>query len=412
MSGFAAMSAAQTPAPVSPPLRSTVQPVGCFPFLVFVLTLVGAAGALVMRTDMFLPGETAGRTVIEIMGSPAPEQMSAHGVRILSEEVQMRAFANINATRRPGVKVLADVKGPFIMITAYPEGMQTNGIDDAAAGIALARGVAMAYEEDLQNVYLGALNRTDQAIEAHINVKMAETEKARLNWMDVMKKHGVIAEGTPPADEVMGREIAARMAKARLEVALLSQRDVLLREQDIDKVAAAVIAGWSGPRKLISDCQFYLRQKANAVAAGAPAEAATNFQNARKDLAAELNDNRNETDTELHALQAEISSLASAAQDLDLAAWNRLNRRSETEAAKVIYDAQKSQLNSLREEQMQRRVKDSVVQMHTRVIEPAVALELPARWARKAVRYVTYGGGVLLGALFIGALAWRIRRRA
>jgi hypothetical protein len=365
-----------------------------------------------MRTDLFLPTETAGRTVIEILGSPTPEQMTAHGVRILSEEVQKQAFAKINATRRPSVKLTADVKGPFIMITAFPAGIQTSGIDDGAAGSALAAAVAQAYEEDLVSVNQGAANRTNQAIEAHIHVKMSETEKARLYWMDLLNKYGSVAEGSPSADEATSREIVSRIAKARLEIALLRHRAAILKEQDIDKVSAAIIDGWSGPRKLISDCQFYLKQKAAGTAAGAPTEAVTNFQNARKDLTGELNDTRVEIDTEMRGLQGEINSLVSAAKEFDGIVMSRLGGRAETDAAKVIYDAQKSQLNSLREEKMQRAVKDSVVQVHTRVIEPALAVELPARWARKAARYATYGSGVLLAALFIGAIAVRLRRRA
>lgn len=412
MSGFTLMSA-PTPASAQSSSPSPLQPIGCFPFLVFVLILVGAAGALVMRTDLFLPTETAGRTVIEIMGSPTPEQMTAHGVRILSEEVQKQAFARINATRRPGVRVSADVKGPFIMLTAYPEGMQIPGsLDDAAAASGLVAAVAQAYDQDLLDVNLGAMRRTNQAIEAHIASKMAETEKARLEWMDLLKKYGAVAEGSPSADEASSRDLASRIAKAKTEIALLRHRATMLKEQDIDKVSAAIIDGWSGSRKLISDCQFYLKQKAAGTAPGAAAEAVTNFQNARKDLTGELNDVRAEIDTEMRGLQGEINSFTAAQQEFDDAVFSRLGRRSQTDAAKVIYDAQKTQLNSLREEMRQRAVKDSVVQVNTRVIEPATAVELPARWARKAARYATYGSGVLLGALFIGAIVMRLRRRA
>jgi hypothetical protein len=349
-----------------------------------------------------LPKERAGRTVLEIMGTPDKQQMKAHVTRILSGDILKRAFASAKGVEQLRENVEVSAQGPFITITAYASDMKEAG---------LAAAVANSYDEDLRGQDEGVHRRANQAIEAFINIKGGETETARLNWMEIMKKYQLTADGRSLADETAASEMTSRLAKAKADLVPVTQRVAALKERDTDKVAAAILASPSADAALKGKCQEYFDLKATASVGGAPPEAAANLKTTRERLNSRIDSYRTQSEMEVQALRTQISSYDAAVQELDKAAFSRLNRRSEMDQAKMTYDSQKAMLNRLKDEAMERRVKESVVQMRSRVIEEAAAVEVPSRFARRVTRFTVIGCAVLLAALLVSSFAGRCCRR-
>jgi hypothetical protein len=332
--------------------------VGCLPAVVFLLALACGAGLFVLRSEL-LPKEDAGRTVIEIMDAPTAAEMKAHVRRITSGEVLKLGLKNLNPPNQlelPGVweerlnrltdNVVASAKGPFITITAF-------GSQHPPA--ALAHDVAQAYSEFLKDAIEQDRRRYNQALVAHINLGIAETEKARLEWIDLSRKHAVAPDGKAQGEAAYEKELASRLAKARADLVMLEARIGTLKDDDPNKTAAV---------------------------------------------------------TEVQTLRAVIEQLKSAAAQAVTDSIAAEYRRAEADYAKANYDRQRHHLEGMRNDDIKRRLKESVVLMPTRIVEEAAPVQAPDRRIRKNVKAGMVVSGVLMAAFLLAALASRLARRS
>jgi hypothetical protein len=325
--------------------------------MVFLLALACGAGLFVLRSDL-LPKKDAGRAVIEIMDSPTAAEMKAHVRRITSAEVLKLALKNPNPANQlepPGVpeervnllteNVAASANGPFITITVY-------GSEQSPA--AMAEAVARAYSAYLIETVNEDRRRYHQALIANINLAVAETEKARLEWMDLAKKHGAAPDGKAHSEAAVEKELASRLAKARADLVMIEARTGLLKEDDPNKSAAV---------------------------------------------------------TEVETMRAVIEQLKSAAARAVTDSIAAEYRRAEADNAKANYDRQRQHLEGMRTDDIKRKLKESVVLMPTRIVEEAAPVQAPDRRIRKHVQAGVVVAGALMAAFLLAALASRLVRR-
>jgi len=327
------------------------------PFLVFLLTLAAAGGWLVLRADL-LPKETAGRTVIEIAGNPGAGEMKVHVDRIQSGVVLAKAAKNLGTGAksarsaehvaewlRRSIEVKAD--GPFLTVIAFTRDYSPPE---------LAHAVAMAYDEDLREQVFNGRKRESQAREAHLTLLEADAEKARLEWMEMMKKLAVTPDGRDLANEASLRELAGRIAKD--EVAILSDEASLAVHQKDD-----------------------------------PPE------------------NKAEIQKDLDRQRESLQMLEKAFADLESRARQRLIQQSEVDHARTAYERLTKALNQLKEESIGRRIKESVVLAPVRVVEEAATVKVPDRQVKRTVRFAVFGSMALLAAFLLSALTAKLCRR-
>lgn len=347
-----------TPVSAPAPPRPSTPPIGCVPFLVFILTLAAAAGWLVLRADL-LPKESAGRTVIEILGRPTAAEMKAHEARIQSGAVLTQAAKNLGpgtSSRRSAehvaewlrrsIEVQAD--GPFLTITAITK-------DYAPAELASA--VAIAYGEDLKEQVISDRRRESQTRQAYIPILQADAEKARLTWLEFIKKSGLAPDGHDAVGEAAMREFATSIAKERAAII----RAEIEIAHPVDAIAPEVLA----------------KRQASL-------------------------SNRREVLKQLETGLAELS-----ARSLD-----RASRETEAEHVRVKLEQLNKLLHQLQEETLTATVRESVVLQPIRIVENADIVKVADPELRKTVRLVIYGSLAGLAALLLAALAAKLSRRA
>lgn len=379
--------------------------------MVFILTVACAAGILALRCGC-LPKEDAGQTVIEILDSPAPAEMKAHVNRITSGDVlkdvakyvsgSMPAKLRDEMTNRLRRNLEVSADGPFITITVY---------EDRRSPVEMSGAVATSYEEDLIKEFQIRRQLVIQNLAAHITQEEGEVEKARLAWLDFMKKYEFIPDGTSPVDTIAVSEIAARLATARLELAMAGQRAAALQDSDLEKAltAAAALPGEKGV-SFRDELAVFSQLKAAAAAPGAPPAAASKLK-AQRDQATEAVGHAIvslQSEVRLHSL--EISTLETALKQHEQNLRSHQMRRSEMDTAKEKYERQLKLLNGLKEESMDLAVKNGVRLRPVRVVEEAHPAKVPDRRIRKFVRLGVIASATLLAASLLSAFASRLCR--
>ena len=323
--------------------------------MVFLLTVACACGIVALRCGL-LPKEDAGRVVMEILEKPSKEEMKAHAERIRSSAVLERVIKNLNAAQtskgREEVRDILQqnldvrVSGPFLTITLYEKNQSP---------AEFAHGVAQAYDEDLKTEEEIAYKRQAQMLASQIAVYESEAEKARLEWLDIMKKHDLRPDGESIITQAAEKETAARLAKATADLAVMEAN---MKRKDA----------------------------------------------ADPDLAT--------MKSETAALTAQIAALEKAAKEQHGELFSGLQRRSNMDTARDRYDKQLRFLSNLREEAMNRGVRALVVKRPTRIVEEARTIQAPDRRLVKFFRVGTAASAALLAALLLTALATRLCRRA
>lgn len=323
--------------------------------MVFLLTVACACGIVALRCGL-LPKEDAGRVVIEILDKPTKAEMQAHSERIRSSAVLERVIKNLNAAQSPrGRDEVRDslqgnldvrVSGPFLTVTLYEKNQSP---------AEFAHGVAQAYEEDLKRETETGAKLVMQMLASQITINEASTEKARLEWLDIMKKHDLRPDAGSVVAEVAEKETATRLAGARADLAAM-EAGMKLKDADDPGLAAMK--------------------------------------------------------SETAALTGQIGALENAAKEQHVELLSRLQRRSDMDYARDRYDSQLRLLSNLREEYANRTIRANVVLRPTRIVEEARTVEVPDRRLVKFVRLGTAGSAVLLAALLLTALATRLCRRA
>ena len=323
--------------------------------MVFLLAIAGACGLGALYGG-FLPKEDAGRAIIEILNNPSKDAMKAHAQRIRSGAVLEKVIKNLNAAQsskgreevRDSLQQNLDVtvSGPFLTITVYEKNQSP---------AEFANGVAQAYDEDLKMEEEINAKRESQNLQGQITVNESSAGKARLEWLDIMRKHDLRPDAGSIVNDAITREIATRLAKDSAELVELENRILVTDPTD----------------PLLAD----------------------------KKAAAE-------------ALRAQIKSWQKAAKEQDMELLSRTQRRSDMDEAKYRYDSQGSLVHKLREESMDRNISEGVVKRPTRLIEEARTVDVPDRRLVKLVGLGTAGCAVLLAALLLTALATRLCRRA
>jgi hypothetical protein len=323
--------------------------------MVFILTVACAAGLVGLRCGC-LPKEDAGQTVIEIMDAPTPAEMKAHVTRVLSGEISKRAVKlAFNQSDPEGVQqereerlrenLEASATGPFITITTF---------DKQRSSAEMANVVARAYEEYLINGIEESSRRFRQALMAQITLEESATEKARLEWLDLTRRHGFTPDGKSLSDAAVAKETATRLAKARADLIILESRAAGLKDDDPAKASAA---------------------------------------------------------TDVQALRDTIKQFTAATAEMDAAAFSREQNRAEVDIAKEKYERLRNHLSRMKQENLDRNLKESVVLMPVRVIEEARPVKVPDRRIRKFVRFGVIVSAALIVALLLSAAARRLCRR-
>jgi|GEM_PF-4663667 len=320
--------------------------------MVFILAVAGGAGFLSLKCGC-LPKEDAGQIVIEILDSPTPAEMKAHVRRITSGEVIRRAARNAGGDLPDKVRgemqdrmhrnVEVSSEGPFITITAY---------DDRGSPAEMANAVATSYQEDLISETVEPRRRVAQNSMGQITLNEAATEKARLEWLELAKRHKFTPDGTSPAETVAGREIATRLAKAKVDHALAKQAET----------------GSEGPDLELA-------------------------QDKTKGIA------------------LEVTTLEAALKQHEENITHRVQSRSEMDTAKAKYERLLKLLNNLKEERMEQNVKDGVVIRPLRVMDEARPVRVTDRRIRKYVQFGVKASAVLVASFLLCALAGRLCRR-
>jgi hypothetical protein len=343
--------------PPLPPQQQRLQraePIGCLPCLIFLLTLAAIGGAVALKCGC-LPKEKAGRTMLEVLGSPTKEQMQAHVTRITTREVLARAARNKGAdeqwAERTREHLEVEARGPFLTLTVF-NGAAPPPDEDTPATVANL--IAHAYQDDLKEEIEQQRRLPAQARAAYLTLQESEVEKARLVWLDVMQKHGMTPDGESlPIKAALG-EFASRLAKVRADMMRVEAHAAVMNDDDPAKAAAAA---------------------------------------------------------ELKALAAEADKLKAASDDAEKQARQHQAMRSEADHAKATYERLRAQLQAMRAEDLKEKIEHSAVLRPVRVVEAAHAVNVPERGIRSFV-ILGIAASVALGlALLLGAVASRLCRR-
>lgn len=322
--------------------------------MVFLLTVACAGGLVALRCGL-LPKEDAGRVVIEILDKPTKAEMQAHAERIRSGAVLELAVKDLSGAQPRNVRedirdrlqqnLDVTASGPFLTVTVY---------EKTQSPAELANAVAEAYRNDLNALADDIWKREAQNRVAQITLMELTVEKARLEWLDIMKKHDLRPEAGSVIADAAAKEIAARLAKANADLAMLE-------------------SGMTG--KEAADTDLVAMKSSAAV------------------------------------LTAQISAWQKMSKEQEAEVLSRLQRRSDMDYASERYESQRRLLHNLREEDMKRNISAGVVKRPTRIVEEARPLTVPDRRLVKFVRLGTAASSLLLVALLLTALATRLCRR-
>ncbi len=389
------MSAVPPPPAVPQPVRAS-QPVGCFPALVFLLIVIVAAGAVILRTGLLLPTEKAGRTVVQFLDSPSKEQMKAHATGMLAGNVLKRTFASAKAPEQLKENVEARVDGPFLTVTVYGE--------ESAPG--LAGKVVEQYLDELHRRLHDSLMDFEMRMKEQLSVLTADTQASRDLWIQELSNQKGANENLS-GEEAGAREIAEALSRAKRDLLKVNQRVTVLKEQDVNKAAASLAGSRGADPALKTSCLNYLKLKAPG--SGAAGDA---VENARKALSVELEVSRAAANSEQQSLRTEVSALEGAMREQRKASTEQAFLRSKAERLKEQYEFSRAGMLAMQKNLSDRKAEVFVQKREAVIVEEAHAVEVPGRTARKIVRWTVLGSVVLLVALLGSALAARFCRRA
>lgn len=350
-----APSPAPGPDPGGPPPSCKKWSQGCASLMVFLLAVV-CAGSLVVLYSGWAVRNT-GRVVVEFLEQNSPEEMEAHQRMAVSGTVVDAAIKRINldpAGHRAGgpnyevrdrilKNLQVDIDGRFLTFTVDQREKEP---------AALASAMAEALDEDMINVREEYDRRISQNLEAQIKNTMESAEKARLEWMDVMKKMDV-SPAKVAAEEAGEAEMRARLAKARGDLIVLEAR--LSVSKDGDEAKAPLIAEHAALKAATAEYQ-------KQVQAGTEQAAA------------------------------------------------RMHRLSECEVMKKRHEEQVALLHKLRVTRMDSRVAEGVVKRPTRIVEYARVIQAPDSRFRRNLGMAAVISGVLLAASLLASVTRFLRR--